>query len=721
MRPSRTPSRIVLAAALACAAAVPAWATWSIVIADSQTQEVAVGTVTCLNQFDLLGLVPVVVVGRGAAAVQASGDFDGLRRPIIFEQLQLGTPPQDILALLEDIEGHQYRQYGIADTRGRNLTFTGIYAMFWRGGVVGSQGSLVYAIQGNILAGDCVVPAIEAALLNTPGDIPARLMAGMEAARAAGGDGRCSCEPGAPMACGCPPETFVKSGHIGGMVVARIGDTDDPICDEDGCADGDYFMRLNVAFQTEADPDPVFQLQQQFDAWRASLVGRPDAVQSLATFDPAVIPPSGSHTTTLRIVLRDWQGLPISVPLTGITVAHAPDSAGLSTIGDISELGGGEFAVTLTAGAAPGVDRLRIVVDDGLRPVVLMPDPRLQYFAYGDLNCDGAFNVFDIDPFVQALADPGQYAAAHPVCHVGLADLNRDGQLNVFDIDPFVHLLTHDCNENGILDSEDIAAGTSLDCNGNQVPDECDLAAGTSPDCNSNEVPDECDIASGVSADCNGNAVPDECDLAAGTSPDCNENLVPDECDIAAGTSGDCQPNGIPDECDLLPPLDSPGHDDCAAAEIACIGASYTGSTAGATPDGASTCGSSTGTPDMWYYYRAGGNGWLTLSLCASEYDTVLSVHSGCPGTTANQLACNDDYCGQQSRILMSVQNGLSYWIRIAGKDGATGNYQLDMSGPACLWDVDCNDNLVPDECDIASGTSQDLDGDGIPDECEEP
>ena len=62
-------------------------ATWSICITDSSTKEVAVGTVTCLNQFDLLSLVPVVVVGKGAAAVQSAGDFDGIRRPIIFDGL----------------------------------------------------------------------------------------------------------------------------------------------------------------------------------------------------------------------------------------------------------------------------------------------------------------------------------------------------------------------------------------------------------------------------------------------------------------------------------------------------------------------------------------------------------------------------------------------------------------------------------------------------------
>ena len=35
-----------------------------------------------------------------------------------------------------------------------------------------------------------------------------------------------------------------------------------------------------------------------------------------------------------------------------------------------------------------------------------------------------------------------------------------------------------DCNENGIDDREDIAAGTSWDCNINGVPDECDVLPG---------------------------------------------------------------------------------------------------------------------------------------------------------------------------------------------------------------------------------------------------
>ncbi|MGE0481050.1 MAG: hypothetical protein AB7Q17_11315 [Phycisphaerae bacterium] len=59
----------------------------------------------------------------------------------------------------------------------------------------------------------------------------------------------------------------------------------------------------------------------------------------------------------------------------------------------------------------------------------------------GDLNCDGAVNNFDIDAFVLAIADPPEYARAHPLCARENADCNADGRVNNFDIDAFVALL----------------------------------------------------------------------------------------------------------------------------------------------------------------------------------------------------------------------------------------------------------------------------------------
>ncbi|MCP3902112.1 MAG: hypothetical protein GY715_00630 [Planctomycetes bacterium] len=46
-------------------------------------------------------------------------------------------------------------------------------------------------------------------------------------------------------------------------------------------------------------------------------------------------------------------------------------------------------------------------------------------------------------------------------------------------------------------------------------------------------------------------------------------------------------------------------------------------------------------------------------------------------------------------------------------------NYRLGCAVPATCFTEDCNDNDIRDECDIASGTSLDDNGNGIPDECE--
>jgi hypothetical protein len=226
---------------------------------------------------------------------------------------------------------------------------------------------------------------------------------------------------------------------------------------------------------------------------------------------------------------------------------------------------------------------------------------------------------------------------------------------------------------------------------------------------------------------------------------------VPDECDIASGFSADCQPNAIPDECDLLPPEDVLPADDCADAEMVCTNIVYHGLTEGASNDGAATCGNSSGSPDVWYYYRCQNAGLLVVSLAGSAYDTVLSVHSGCPGTAANQVVCNDNFFGLQSRVQLNVNPAGTYWIRVSGAGGATGTFQMNLSGPPCTYSAECNDNgipdeceadcngnsqpddcdiadgtsqdcnqnQVPDECDLASGTSSDLNGSGVPDECE--
>ena len=61
----------------------------------------------------------------------------------------------------------------------------------------------------------------------------------------------------------------------------------------------------------------------------------------------------------------------------------------------------------------------------------------LTHGAPGDMNCDGALNGADIDPFFLALGDPLAYLAAFPSCDIGNADVNGDRRVNGADIDVF--------------------------------------------------------------------------------------------------------------------------------------------------------------------------------------------------------------------------------------------------------------------------------------------
>lgn len=358
----------VACSALALSITSPLAATWSIVAADSTTGEVAIGSATCVTGFDLKALSPVLLVGLGGGAAQSFVDGSGQRRNIIRQGLLDGLSSDAILVQLQALPGTANHQHGIADTGGDASTGTGVTNGAHASGVTGQIGSVHYAIQGNVLTGSPVVTEAASAFETTVGDLPEKLMAAMEAARAFGGDGRCSCSPANPTGCGAPPPSFTKSADIGYMLVARTGDTDDANCTSGGCADGDYFMSFNVANQSAGDPDAVVQLRGLFDTWRAGLVGRPDATQTTVSFVP-----TEGNDVDMTIEPRDWQGTPLAAPITSVTVEHAPDSAGISMIGPVVSVGDGTYTVALSFGAGSGTDRFLLTLDDGLRPVVVPP------------------------------------------------------------------------------------------------------------------------------------------------------------------------------------------------------------------------------------------------------------------------------------------------------------------------------------------------------------
>jgi hypothetical protein len=380
--------RLLAAAAMSAFLAAPALPTWSIVLVNRATGEVAIACATCVEGINLATAVPVIRVGRGAAAAQSFLDASGQNRRNIYSGLEVGLDPAAILAnLARSDSGHQTRQYGIVDLEGRAVTFTGTQAGAFADGLTGSDGDIVYAIQGNVITGLPVLTAAEQALRATPGDVAAKLMAAMQAARAMGGDGRCSCPNTVPNGCGAPPPSFTHTAYVAHLIVARIGDNVRP-CGALGCAMGQYFAKLEVNWGQATDPDAVLRLQGLYDTWRQSLIGRADQVQSVAFAERPVLPADRFSRTRVKIRLADWQGTRVGNPNASFVVRHAANSAGIAQPGPVVSLGNGEWAFDVQATEQAGTDRFEIVVSDGGRPVQLHPPAELRFEAVPALRAD---------------------------------------------------------------------------------------------------------------------------------------------------------------------------------------------------------------------------------------------------------------------------------------------------------------------------------------------
>ena len=148
------------------------------------------------------------------------------------------------------------------------------------------------------------------------------------------------------------------------------------------------------------------------------------------------------------------------------------------------------------------------------------------------------------------------------------------------------------------------------------------------------------------------------------------------------------------------------GSDDCLDATLITDG-TFSGDTSDATNDGSASCGVSAESPDVWFRYTAAETGFVRADTCGTSWDTVLSVHTGCRGTAANELACNDDACGFQSVIEFAVTAGTSYLIRVAGFQGATGPFTLTVAPVAAVEGDNCTEATEIGDGTWAGDTSQ--------------
>jgi len=271
---------------LSCLFAFPAsaFATWSVIAVDRSTGRVVIASSTCTGSTDdfLKDVQAVVVPGKGVAACQAGVDSaTHQNQTLVFDELQRGTDPAAIIEMLSQDPGFQSRQYGIVDLEGRMAGHSGLTNGFvtqdLHGQVAGTE--IFYSIQGNILRSGGVVPHAVKAFVESKGGVTDRVMAAMEAADAAGGDSRCTCQaPAVPPASASIPCTN-RTTLVAYILAADPGDTNGPPDQPNSHNNGKYAMYITVSqpnhgpeFQIRAGEDlnPVRTLRMRYDAWLRS-------------------------------------------------------------------------------------------------------------------------------------------------------------------------------------------------------------------------------------------------------------------------------------------------------------------------------------------------------------------------------------------------------------------------------------------------------------------
>lgn len=161
----------------------PLVSTFSIVACDTAASELGVAVAS--RFFAVGSVVPWAKADVGAVATQSFANTSFGWRGL--DLLEKGASPDEVESILlrDDPDRHR-RQFGVVAADGQSATYTGNGCLAWAGGRKGFG----YAVQGNILAGEPVVAAMESTFIHTEGTLAERMYAALVAGDAKGGDAR---------------------------------------------------------------------------------------------------------------------------------------------------------------------------------------------------------------------------------------------------------------------------------------------------------------------------------------------------------------------------------------------------------------------------------------------------------------------------------------------------------------------------------------------------
>ncbi|MBK9385562.1 MAG: hypothetical protein IPN34_12195 [Planctomycetes bacterium] len=131
----------------------------------------------------------------------------------------------------------------------------------------------------------------------------------------------------------------------------------------------------------------------------------------------------------------------------------------------------------------------------------------------------------------------------------------------------------------------------------------------------------------------------------------------------------------------------APTNDTCSAPIPLALGSHGPFSNLWATTSSPGAC--SLSTFDLWYGFTAPCDASFTFDTCGSSLDTVLNVFSG-SCSNLSSLGCNDDACGNQSRVSVNLLRGQQVLVMVGSYAGHQGSFLLNISGGGTLPNDEC-------------------------------
>ena len=196
---------------------LPEDTTYSIIALDPETGELGLGV-----QSKAFAVGSRVSTGKGGLAMIAhQSSSNPMYGKLGVELLEVGMSPQQALEfMLRADKEPERRQVAIIDIKGRTAAWTSPKITHW----AGHRCATNYCVQGNTLAGEKVIEDMAATFERTTGPLAERMLAGLDAAEAAGGDIR-----GKQGAAIYVVKPLVRADYDDTLIDIRVDDHPEPL------------------------------------------------------------------------------------------------------------------------------------------------------------------------------------------------------------------------------------------------------------------------------------------------------------------------------------------------------------------------------------------------------------------------------------------------------------------------------------------------------------